>query len=98
MTSVDVLVEQAIARGERHDDIVAQLDVVPSFVRAVWCRMEALNCEADVIGTGNAQPSAQHGTHSSFGLHRKRGESPCEPCRLAEREYQANYKRQRQAS
>jgi hypothetical protein len=41
---------------------------------------------------------AQCGTASGHHRHRKRGEKPCEPCRLARLEYLNKYRSQRRAN
>lgn len=99
--TLDTRIEQAIARGETVEEIVAALGVDEVRVGKVVRRMdEAAVCDDvphdlrrriephHVIG-GRA-PLAPHGTHAAFNRHKKRGEEPCPLCRVGERRYQAD--------
>lgn len=87
MIPVDVLVEQAIARGESTERITRTLGVSPSFVAAVWARLELLNCETDTEGTGKfVRPPRQLqpcGTLAAYRRHARRKEKPCRACKDA---------------
>ncbi len=37
-------------------------------------------------------PDTEHGTKAAFERHKRRGEEPCDPCRIANSEYSRNYR------
>lgn len=52
-----VLVEQSVARGETLDEICDRLEVDPRVVDKVLHRMDVINRDRDVIGSGRTTAS-----------------------------------------
>lgn len=47
-----------------------------------------LGCRAGIL---DGRPQ-RHGDHAGYEAHRRRGEDPCEACRVGEREHRSRYK------
>ena len=47
-----------------------------------------LACRAGIL---DGRPQ-RHGDHAGYEAHRRRGETPCEACRVGEREHRSRYK------
>lgn len=72
-------------------------DDVPVSQLLAWCDYDLRERRLAQLRrlAGKAAKVAECGTRSGFGRHKARKEEPCEACRLAERVYQRNRKRER---
>lgn len=89
--SGDVRREQISAlwsRGLNDSQIAEQLDLTRNYVGVV----------RRALGLPARFKQAACGTRSGYNRHRDAGEQPCDRCAAAQRQYDAAYYRQRQAS
>ena len=65
-----------------------------------YADLMALERIAEGLGPGRDWTPGRttHGTHAGYMWHRRHGEKPCDPCRLAENAYQRDYRRRKAAA
>lgn len=91
-----VAIEQAIARGEPHDEIAARLHIPVEDVDHVRRRLDQINASTP---HGHGHGPVPHGTYYGYQRHRLEHTEPCRPCRDARAAYKRAWRaRQRGAA